>query len=76
MNNNKIVFILMIIIIILLYLLIQNFGHFESRLYYNTQQYRVVFYLKDNTILSGNGSSSTPYTVEEDWAWFDSYQVL
>lgn len=51
-------------------------GHFESRLYYNTQQYRVVFYITNTTILSGDGSSGSPYAVEEDWAWFDSYQVL
>lgn len=51
-------------------------GHFEARLYSNSQQYRVVFYLKNDTILSGDGSSGSPYTVQEDWAWFDSEQVL
>ena len=51
-------------------------GHFESRAYYNHQQYRVVFYLKYDTILSGSGSSTDPYLVQEDWAWFDSYQMV
>ena len=51
-------------------------GHFEARLYSNTQQYRVVFYLKNDTILSGTGTSLDPFSVEEDWAWFDSTQVL
>ena len=51
-------------------------GHFESRSYYNHQQYRVVFYLKYNTILSGSGSNADPYLVQEDWAWFDSYQAV
>ena len=51
-------------------------GHFESRAYYNNQQYRVVFYLKNDTILSGLGTSSNPFNVEEDWAWFDPEQVI
>lgn len=38
------------------------------------RQYRPVFYLKNNTILSGTGTSSDPFTVQENWAWFDSYQ--
>ncbi len=50
--------------------------HYESRGYSLDRNYRVVLYLKDDTILSGNGSLSTPYNVEEDWAWFDSYQVV
>lgn len=51
-------------------------GHFESRLYSNSQQYRVVLYLKDDTILSGIGTYDDPFVVEEDWAWFDSYQFV
>lgn len=50
--------------------------HFESRAYTTSRQYRVVFYITDTTILSGNGTQLNPYNVEEDWAWFDSYQVL
>ena len=50
--------------------------HFESRAYTTSRNYRVVFYLKDNTILSGTGTNSNPYKVEEDWAWFDSYQIV
>ena len=34
------------------------------------------FYLTSSTILSGDGSQDSPYNVEEDWAWFDSNQVL
>ena len=48
----------------------------QSRTYYYNQQYRVVFYLKADTILSGSGTLSDPYTVEEDWSWFDDVQVL
>ena len=51
-------------------------GHFESRAYSTPQQYRVVFYLKDETILSGDGSSTTPYIVQENWSWFDPEQVV
>lgn len=51
-------------------------GHFEAREYWNAQQYRVVFYIKDNTILSGSGTQLDPYTVEEDWTWFDNVQIL
>lgn len=38
------------------------------------RKYRPVFYLKNNTILSGAGTTSDPFTVQENWAWFDSYQ--
>ena len=48
----------------------------QSRTYYYNQQYRVVFYINDATILSGDGSSTNPYTVQEDWTWFDDVQVL
>jgi len=48
----------------------------QSRTYYYNQQYRVVFYLKEGTILSGSGTLSDPYTVQEDWSWFDNAQVL
>lgn len=51
-------------------------GRILSRTFYYEQQYRVVFYITDTTILSGDGSSSNPYNVEEDWAWVDSYQVI
>lgn len=51
-------------------------GAIISRTFFYEQQYRVVFYITDVTILSGNGSSSTPYNVEEDWSWFDSYQIV
>lgn len=60
-------------------------GRIISRTFYYSQQYRVVFYITDTTILSGNGSevatvgdelNTGPYTVQEDWAWFDSNQVV
>ena len=51
-------------------------GHFESREYWNSQQYRAVFYLKNDTILSGTGTSLDTFNVEENWAWFDSLQIL
>ena len=51
-------------------------GRIVSRTYYYNQQYRVVFYLKDDTILSGSGTELDPYTVQEDWSWFDNAQVL
>lgn len=47
-----------------------------SRTYYYPQNYRVVFYIKENTILSGTGTTDDPFTVQEDWHWFDDYQVL
>lgn len=37
---------------------------------------RPTVYLKNDTILSGTGSSSDPFVVQENWAWFDSYQPL
>ena len=51
-------------------------GHFESRLYSSSRQYRAVFYITSNTILSGNGTSSSPYRVQENWTWFDNSQTL
>ncbi len=29
-----------------------------------------------NTILSASGTEFDPYTVQEDWSWFDNAQVL
>ena len=43
-----------------------------SRTYYYAQNYRPVFYLKSDTILSGTGDSSDPFKIEENWDWFDS----
>ncbi len=51
-------------------------GRIVSRTYYYNQQYRVAFYITDTTILSGSGTSTDPYTVQEDWSWFDNAQVL
>lgn len=43
---------------------------------YLGKQYRPVFYLKSDTILSGTGTTSDPFTVQEDWTWFDNAQIL
>ncbi|MBR2766614.1 InlB B-repeat-containing protein [Candidatus Saccharibacteria bacterium] len=52
-------------------------GRFESRsATISPRQYRPVLYITSDTIVSGTGSSQSPYTVQEDWAWFDSYQVV
>ena len=48
----------------------------RSRTYYYTQNYQPVFYLKNDTILSGTGTSGDVFTVQEDWRWFDPYQTL
>lgn len=37
---------------------------------------RPVVYLKNDTILSGTGASGDPFVVQEDWRWFDSYQII
>ncbi|MBR2994064.1 hypothetical protein IKF43_01550 [Candidatus Saccharibacteria bacterium] len=47
-----------------------------SRTYYYYEKYRPVFYLTSDTILSGTGTSADPYTVQEDWDWFDNTQML
>lgn len=54
---------------------ILNNNRIVSRTYYYLENYRPVFYLKDDTILSGSGTSDDPYVVQEDWSWFDSVQV-
>lgn len=54
--------------------LVKTQNKISARTYYLSQQYRPVLYLKENTILSGTGTSSDPFTVQENWAWFDSYQ--
>ncbi len=38
--------------------------------------YQPVFYITEATILSGTGTSSDPFTVRENWDWFDNAQVL
>lgn len=38
--------------------------------------YQPVFYIKSDTILSGTGTSSDPFTVRENWDWFDNAQTL
>ena len=49
-------------------------GHFESRDYNTPRKYRVTFYLKNDTILSGTGTLDNAFNVQENWAWFDSCQ--
>lgn len=47
-----------------------------SSTYYYTSYYRPVFYLKNDTILSGTGSTSDGFTVRENWGWFDPNQTI
>lgn len=47
-----------------------------SRTGYYNQKVRAVIYLKNNTILSGIGTEDDPFTVQENWDWFDSAQTL
>lgn len=47
-----------------------------SRTYYYYENYRPVFYLKEDTILSGTGTELDPFIVHEDWSWFDNNQTL
>lgn len=55
---------------------IANNNRIVSRTYYYYENYRPVFYLKYDTILSGTGTNDDPFNVEEDWSWFDNVQVL
>ncbi len=55
---------------------VANGPNIQSRTFYYEQQYRVVFYITDKTILSGSGTVDDPYVVHEDWSWFDDVQVL
>ena len=55
---------------------IANNNRIVSRTYYYYENYRPVFYIKEGTILSGMGTASDPYLVQEDWSWFDNAQVL
>lgn len=55
---------------------ILNNNRIVSRTYYYYENYRPVFYLTGETILSGSGTSGDPYTVQEDWSWFDDVQIL
>lgn len=47
-----------------------------SRTHYYAQHYRMVFYLNNKTIISGTGTTQDPFTVRENWAWFDQYQEV
>ena len=47
-----------------------------SRTYYYYENYRPVFYLKDDTIISGIGTASDAFNAEEDLPLFDDVQVL
>ena len=57
------------------WVLIPNTGNeILSRTGYYNQKVRAVIYLKNDTILSGTGTEQDPFTVKENWAWFDPYQ--
>ena len=47
-----------------------------SKTRYYGAHYRPVMYLKNDTILSGTGLKDDPYTVQENWDWFDNAQEL
>ena len=59
------------------WVLIPNKGNeILSRTGYYNQKVRAVIYLKNDTILSGTGTEQDPFTVKENWAWFDQYQEV
>ena len=55
--------------------LVETHNNISGRTFNLPQQYRPVFYLKNDTILSGTGTVSDAFTVMENWSWFDPLQV-
>ena len=52
-------------------------GYQISGIRYSTATaYQPVFYITEETNLSGTGTSSDPFTVRENWDWFDNAQVI
>lgn len=43
-----------------------------SHTYYYSARYRPVMYLKEDTIISGSGTTTDKFKVEENWDWFDT----
>ena len=43
----------------------------ESSSAYTNSRVRPVFFLKSDTIISGTGTDSDPFAVQENWDWFD-----
>ena len=56
--------------------LLGNGNRIYGSLYSTSLYYQPVFYITEATILSGTGTSSDPFTVRENWDWFDNAQVL
>ncbi len=56
--------------------LIQQGNQISGIRYSTATAYQPVFYITEETILSGTGASSDPFTVQENWDWFDNAQVL
>lgn len=53
-----------------------NGNRIYGSLYNTSLYYQPVFYITEATILSGTGTSSDPFTVQENWNWFDNAQTL
>lgn len=60
----------------LYYTLTQSGNRIYGIRYTSSAAYQPVFYIKPDTILSGAGTSSDPFTVRENWDWFDNAQIL
>lgn len=56
--------------------LIQQGNQISGIRYSTATAYQPVFYITEATILSGTGTSSDPFTVRENWDWFDNAQTL
>lgn len=56
--------------------LIQQGNQISGIRYSTATAYQPVFYITEETILSGTGASSDPFTVRENWDWFDNAQIL
>ncbi|MBR3368501.1 hypothetical protein IKG45_01775 [Candidatus Saccharibacteria bacterium] len=56
--------------------LIQQGNQISGIRYSTATAYQPVFYITEETILSGTGTSSDPFTVRENWDWFDNAQTL
>lgn len=49
-----------------------NGNQILSKTRYYVAHYRPVMYIKSDTILSGSGTTTDPFKIEENWDWFDS----
>lgn len=49
-----------------------NGNQILSKTRYYVAHYRPVMYIKSDTIISGSGTTTDPFKIEENWDWFDS----